>query len=112
MIKVVNKFVLGAGSDGIYSDITIEIRKTEVAKLIRGQNIELKDEEILKSIEREIEYNWIDPYRKNGIYLEIIILNVGIDPIGRKYAAKNSVAGVMQMALPKIGINPPQIFGL
>ncbi|XRE42397.1 hypothetical protein ACIVBQ_000601 [Tenacibaculum discolor] len=107
-----NKFFLGEGEDGIYSNITIEIKKSEQATINRGANIQLQDEEILRAIEKEFKTNWIERYKKDEIYLEIMILNVGIDPTGRKYKVDNSVGGVMHDALPKIGIQPPQIFGL
>lgn len=107
-----NKFVLGEGEDGIYSDITIEIRKSEQATISRGPEVQLQDEEILRAIEKELKTKWIEGYKKDGVFLEIIILNVGIDPTGRKYKVDNSVGGVMHDALPKIGVQPPQIFGL
>lgn len=105
-----NKFILGEGENGIYSDITIEIRKSEQATISLGPYIQLQDEEILKAIEKEFKTNWIEGYKKDGIYLEIIILNIGIDPTGRRYKVDNSVWGVMHDALPKIGVQPPQIF--
>ncbi len=108
----INKFILGQGTEGVYSDITIEIKRSGQAKINRGHGIQLNDEKTLKAIENEFEKNWINGYKKDGINLEITILNVGVDPSGRKYAIENSVNRVMHNALPKIGINPPQIFGL
>ena len=108
----INKFVLGEGTEGVYSDISIEITKSGQAEVKRGKDIELKEEKTLKEIEKEFEENWINRYKKDGINLEITILNVGVDPSGREYAIENSVSGVMHDALPKIGVNPPQIFGL
>ncbi|WP_201980778.1 hypothetical protein [Hymenobacter rubidus] len=109
---VTNYFILGEGSDGIYSDITIEISPSTTATLKRGDKIEIKDERLLERIESEFQNKWIKPYSKSGIFLSIRILNIGIDKSGRKYAVENSVGGLMHDALPKIGIKPPQIFRL
>ena len=111
-IKSSNKFIFGKGVDGIYSDITIEIRQSNYADVRYGPDIQLQDKEVLKAIEREFKTNWVERCEKDGIYLEIIILNVGIDPTGRRYKVDNSVGGVMHDALLKLGIQPPQIFGL
>ena len=109
---IINKFILGKGESGIYSDLKILVKKTNNSNIKRGKNIENKNEELLNEIESQLFNNWIKAYEKDGVHLEIVILNVGIDNEGRKYAIENSVNGAMHMALPKIGIVPPQIFGL
>lgn len=108
---VTNKFILGNGKDGIYSDLTLEVEVSNYAVLKRGKNIELKDNKVLMEIEFEIQ-SWINDYQKKDIKLEITILNVGIDPEGRKYKTMNSVRGAMYDALPNIGIEPPQLFSM
>jgi len=108
---VTNKFIFGNGKNGIYSDLTLEVKISNSATLKRGKTIELKDNKILKEIEFEIQ-SWINDYQKKDIKLEITILNVGIDPKGRKYQTMNSVRGVMYDALPNIGIEPPQLFSM
>lgn len=109
-IIAINKFILGEGKDGVYSDITIEIKKSIVSKISRGVAIELTDEKILKAIEKEFVKNWINIYQKDGICFEVVILNVGFDCSRRQYSTENSINTLMHDALPKIGINPPQIF--
>lgn len=106
-----NQFVLGNGPKGIYSDIEISIRKAEKPLLIKNSDINFSDLNVLSKIEDKFK-EWINNYEKKGIILEIEILNIGIDKSGRKYKIDNSVNGVMHQALPKIGINPPQMFGL
>jgi hypothetical protein len=103
------RFVLGSGNEGTYSDITIEISKSEKSNLSRGKNIELDDERILRRIEQEFENAWIKGYQKEGIYFDIKIINVGIDHSGRKYFVGHSVDGVMRIALPQLGITPPPL---
>lgn len=110
-IIVTNKFLLGRGKDGIFSDIKILVKSTNTSSLRRGTSIENEDENLLKEIEAQLENNWIKGYEKKSIFLEIVILNVGIDEEGRRFAVENAVNGVMHKALPKIGIAPPQIFG-
>lgn len=107
-----NRFILEEGVDGIYSDITIELRVSEQTTVSRGPHIQLQDEDTLKAIEKEFKIRWIEGYKKDGINLEIVILNVGIGPTGRRYKVDNSVDGVMRDGLRRIGIQPPQIFGL
>ncbi|ESU19827.1 hypothetical protein FEDK69T_30830 [Flavobacterium enshiense DK69] len=107
-----NSYILGEGAEGIYSDITIAIKNSNKSNLTFGENIELKNSEVLKKIEMQFQNKWIDEYHNKGIFFEIKILNIGIDKSGRKYAIENSVNGVMHEALTKIGILTPQIFGL
>lgn len=111
-IIITNKFILGKGKKGIFSNLKILVKRAKKSNLKRGKNLENNDEDLLKKIESQLLNDWIIPYEKKGISLEIIILNVGIDKEGRKYAIENSVNGAMHKALPKIGIAPPQIFGL
>ncbi|WP_194510032.1 HAD domain-containing protein [Psychroserpens luteus] len=108
---VTNRFILGNGKDGIYSDLTIEVELSNSAILKRGKTIELKDNKVLNDIESEIK-SWINDYKEKGIKLKITILNVGIDSEGRRYQTMNSVRGAMHDALPNIGIEPPQMFSI
>ncbi|MEP1489332.1 MAG: hypothetical protein ABJK28_12995 [Algibacter sp.] len=108
---VTNRFILGEGKEGIYSDLTIEVGISNFAELKRGKHVELTDNKVLKEIEIEIQ-SWISKYQKKDIKLEITILNIGIDPTGRKYKTMNSVRGAMYDALPNIGITPPELFSM
>jgi len=110
-IIVTNRFILGKGENGIFSNLKILVKRTNKSNLKRGKNIENKDENLLNEIESQL-LKWIRSYEKDGINLEITILNIGIDSEKRKYAIENSVNGAMHKALPKIGVVPPQIFGL
>ena len=108
---VINKFVLGKGKDGMYSNLELLVKKGGVAGLQIGSDVESKNMIVLGQIE-ELLKEWIQNYGERGILLKIIVLNVGVDEEGREYAVDNSVNGAMHKALPEIGILPPQIFEL
>lgn len=106
---IINKFVLGRGKHGTYSDLEILIRKGDVPGLQFGGSIECEDKIVLNKIE-ELLKEWIRSYEELGVFLEIKILNVGVDEEGREYAVDNSVNGLMHDALPEIDVLPPRIF--
>lgn len=111
-VEVENKWKLGKGEKGTFSDLKILVKQEKKSSLRRGKNIENTDENLLKEIENQLLKNWIRGYEKNGVFLAITIIHVGCDNERRKYAIENSVNGAMHKALPKIGIVPPQIFAL
>lgn len=111
-VEVENKWKLGNGEKGTFSDLKILVKQDKKSSLSRGKNIENTDENLLKEIENQLLENWIKGYEKDGVYLAIEIIHVGCDNQKRKYAIENSVNGAMHKALPKIGIVPPQIFAL
>ena len=102
------KFVLQIGEKIFFSDIKIELSLSEKNKISILSKIE-NENEILHSIRLEIN-KWLKYYADKAVFINATIIHVGFQDDG-EFQVKKGVSLAFHDGLPKIGINPPQIFG-
>ena len=110
----VGEFILNNGIENKYGDVIIEVEQDPVSGLgvTWDKSIQEFDKEMKRKIVEEV-IGWIDGYAKSEIYLHVHVKKVGVrDEKEGENDFIRAIRNAFYDVLPKMGIEPPQIFSL
>lgn len=107
--SVVSKgnFILGFGREGTFGSIELRVSYASTIKIEWDVSIKIDGEFKVKI--SECILGWLSDYDQKGIVLEVAVLKVKIDPV-RKNDFERAVSLAFYDALPKLGIQTPQVY--